>query len=109
MDCVAQQMIVGERHHDGKLYVYVEVYEEEKHNCALAKNSKLATYLLVPREVLGEVFLNAIIPSPNGEGSNEIVTSFEKENFAANFTVFQDVLTLLNVIELRPSSHGVRT
>lgn len=66
MDCTAQQIIVGERHHNGKLYVYVEVYEEEKHNCALAKNSMLATNLLVPREVLEEVFLNAIIPSPNG-------------------------------------------
>lgn len=90
----------SERHLDGELYVYVEIYEDEKHKYALAQNHQFPTSLLALREVLGEVSFNATISFPNGEGSSVMVTSFEKEKSAPNLMVLQGILTSLNIVEL---------
>lgn len=90
----------SECHLDGELYVYVEIYEDEKHKYALAQNHPFPTSLLALHEVLGEVSFNATISFLNGEGSSVMVTSFEKEKYAPNLMVLQGVLTSLNVAEL---------
>ena len=80
MDYAQYRIIASEFHLDGKLYLYLEIYEDGKHKYALAQNHQFLTSLLAPHEVIGEVSFNATTSSPNGEGSSVIATSFEKEN-----------------------------